>query len=394
MKDFWAEELQNQRKSKLKKLSILIIFIILICVIATLIIIYMINLDFRIWCDENVLIKEVKQENTKSIELDGDENAQVYAYDKYICIFRKKELEIYNKVGTKIATLNIDINKAVFNSAGRYLAIAEENGQKFYLIEGKEKLYNNEIEGNISQIYVNSSGYVSIVLTNTSYKSIVDIYNRDGKEMFKTNLATSRVIDVSLSRDNKFLAIAEVDLSGILVKSSIQEISIETAQKDPENAIINKYEASTDKLITNIEYQEGNSILCMYNNSIEILQNQESKEIINFDDKNLTYMSIDLDNRMLALEEVSTGEYSTETHVMITKPQTLKMKEYIIGNVAKEIYTYQNKIAINFGKELYIMNTNGILLKKYISETEINDVVITESLVGVLYRDSIQIINL
>ena len=394
MKDFWAEELQNQRKGKLKKLSILIVCIILLCAIITLILVYLFNLNFRMWCDNNVLMKEIKQDKTRTIDLDGDENIQIYAYDKYICIFRNKTLEIYNKVGTKIESIDLDINKAIFSSAGRYLAISEENGQKFYLISGKEKLFENEIEGNISQIYVNSSGYVSIVITNTGYKSIVGMYNKEGKEIFKTNLATSRVVDVSISNDSKYLAIAEIDLSGILIKSSIQIISIELAQKDPENAIINKYEASTDKLIVNIEYQEGNSILCMYNNSIEILQNQESKEIINFDDKNLTYMTIGLDNRMLVLEEISTGEYSTETHVMITNPKTLKTKEYIIENVSKEIYTYQNKIAINFGKELYIMNTNGILLKKYVSETEINDVIITDSLVGVIYRDSIQIINL
>ena len=262
------------------------------------------------------------------------------------------------------------------------------------MISGKEKLFENEIEGNIEQIYVNQSGYVSIVITNAGYKSIVGMYNKEGTEIFKTNLATSRVVDVTVSNDSKYLAIAEVDLSGILIKSSIQVISIELAQKEPEKAIINKYEASTDKLIINIEYQEENSILCMYNDSIEILQKEESKEIINFNNKNFAYMTIGLDNRMLVLEEISTGEYSTETHVMITNPQTLKTKKYIIENVSKEIYTYQNKIAINFGKELYIMNTNGILLKKYVSDTEINDVIITDSLVGVIYRDSIQIINL
>ena len=394
MKDFWVEELQNQRKVKLKKLSICILLVILVLIIIALVIIYMCNFEFRKWCDEHILMKEIQQENTRTIELDGDENVQIYAYDKYICIFNKKELAIYNKVGTKLETLDIDINKAIFNSSGRYLIIAEEEGQKFYLIAGKEKLYENEIEGTISQIYVNSSGYASVVIANTSYKSIVDIYDKGGKEIFKTNLATSKVVDVNISRDSKFLAIAEVNLSGILIKSEIQIISMELAQSDPQNAIINKYEAETNKLIMNIEYQEGNSILCMYDDSIELLEETNSKEIISFKDKNLSYMTISLDNRILTLKEVSTGEYTTETHVIITNPKNLKTQEYIIDNVAKEIYTYQNKIAINFGKELYIINQNGMLLKKYLSETEINNVVITDSLVGIIYRDSIQLINL
>ena len=110
MKDFWAEELQNQRKGKLKKLSIFIVCMILLCAIITLILVYLFNLNFRMWCDNNILIKEIKQDKTRNIDLDGDENIQIYAYDKYICIFRNKTLEIYNKVGTKIESIDLDIN--------------------------------------------------------------------------------------------------------------------------------------------------------------------------------------------------------------------------------------------------------------------------------------------
>ena len=60
----------------------------------------------------------------------------------------------------------------------------------------------------------------------------------------------------------------------------------------------------------------------------------------------------------------------------------------------KSIKTSDNKIAINFGTELHIIDKNGILLKKYISETEINDIVMTDALVGIVYKDKIQIINL
>ena len=137
MKDFWAEELQNQRKGKLKKLAILITFFIIVIAFLVLIAVYMWNMDFRRWCDDNILIKEVLEENAKTIELDSNENAKVYAYDKYICIFRKKTLEFYNRSGNKIDALEIDINNPVFVSAGDYIAISEEQGQKFYLICGR-----------------------------------------------------------------------------------------------------------------------------------------------------------------------------------------------------------------------------------------------------------------
>ena len=122
------------------------------------------------------------------------------------------------------------------------MAISEEDGQKFYLICGKEKLFESSVEGEILQINVSRSGYVSIIISNASYKSIVEIFNKSGKEVFRTNLVTSRVVDVSISQDGKYLAIAELDLSGIIIQSSIQIISMEMAQTKPAEAMLYKYE--------------------------------------------------------------------------------------------------------------------------------------------------------
>ena len=63
-------------------------------------------------------------------------------------------------------------------------------------------------------------------------------------------------------------------------------------------------------------------------------------------------------------------------------------------DVAKSIVTSENKIAINFGTELHIINKDGILLKKYISEKEMNDIVMAEGIIGIVNKDRIQIINL
>ena len=394
MKDFWAEELQNQQKSKVGKTILLVMILLIIIAIMVFISIYFINTEFRNWCDENVLRKEVLQEDTKYIELEGDENTQVYAYDKYICVFRKKTLEFYNKVGTLVDKTELDINKAVFVSAGRYMAICEENGQKFYLISGREKIYENQVEGNITQINVSRTGYISVVISNPSYKSIIDVYNRKGKEIFKTNLVTARVADISISQDGKYLAIAEVDLSGIIISSSIQIVSMELAQTNPEEAMLYKYEAPTDKLIMNIEYQEQNKLICMYDDSIEILQDKTSDSLLELENQKLAFMTIELNNRIVLLEEVSTGEYTADTKVRVINPKTLKEREYISKDVVKAIETSENKIAINFGTELHIISKNGILLRKYISEIEINDIVMAEGIIGIVYKDKIQIINL
>ena len=238
------------------------------------------------------------------------------------------------------------------------------------------------------------SGYISIVISNTSYKSIVDVFDINGKEVFRTNLVSSRVADVSISQDSKYLAIAEVDLSGILIQSKIQVVSMELAQTNPNEAILYKYEAPTDELIMNIEYQEQNKLICMYNDRIEMLQENTSTKLAEFENRQLTFTTIQLNNGIVLVEEISAGGYTADTNINITNTISSKSRQYVTKNVAKSIKTSDNKIAINFGTELHIIDKNGILLKKYISETEINDIVMTDALVGIVYKDKIQIINL
>ena len=119
--DFWAGELQNRRKSRITKLIILSLILLLIIAIIVMFIIYYNNVEFRTWCDENVIKKEILQDDVKTIEINKNDNVQVYAYDKYICILQKKKIDFYNRVGSKVGSIDIDIVNAEFVSAGRYL---------------------------------------------------------------------------------------------------------------------------------------------------------------------------------------------------------------------------------------------------------------------------------
>lgn len=125
-----------------------------------------------------------------------------------------------------------------------------------------------------------------------------------------------------------------------------------------------------------------------------MLQENTSTKLAEFENRQLTFTTIQLNNGIVLVEEISAGGYTADTNINITNTISSKSRQYVTKNVAKSIKTSDNKIAINFGTELHIIDKNGILLKKYISETEINDIVMTDALVGIVYKDKIQIINL
>ena len=69
-------------------------------------------------------------------------------------------------------------------------------------------------------------------------------------------------------------------------------------------------------------------------------------------------------------------------------------KQYTADSVTKEIYTYGDIIALNLGTEIEFINKGGWLVKRYVAEQEITNIVVSDNIAGIIYRDSIEIINL
>lgn len=385
--------IKKEKKINKKRLIIAIIILLLIITAVTLFIIYCVNANFRKWTDKNILQKEIKQGNTISIEFNAENSSTIYAFNKYIVTIENKILKIYNSLGTEEASITTDITNPIFDASGKYLVVAESNGQSIYLLEDTKTLWSNKIEGKITQVKVNENGYVGAVLSDISYKNIVNVFKTDGKSLFKTYIASNKVVDITISRNNQFLAIAEVDLSGVLIQSSIKIIDTIKAKTEPNSSIVNTYSAEIGKLITNIEYQNKERLLCVYSDSIEVFEENNRERLKNLDDSKVAFASIELKNNLVTLEEKNT-ESNTSTCANITNTSNKKVKTYETEEIAKEIFTHENVIALNFGTELHIINTNGWLIKKYISEQEINKVVISNKIVGIIYRNKIEIVDL
>ena len=378
---------------KTKKIPIFFIVLLIIIIITTSIL-YICQENFRNWVDINILRKDITEEDIIAIDLDTGKSNQVYVYNKYIAILNNQVIKLYNNYGEELSSIEVNINKALFDSSDKYLAIAENGGGEIYLILDKTYLWSNKTEGEILQIHVNRNGYVAIITKDRTYKSILTLYNSDGTQLFRSYFSDTRIIDVSISNDNKYIAIGEIDSSGVLIKSNVKILSVEDAKKGKENAIFYTYSSDDGKLLTNVKYQSKGQIACMYDNSINVIQNEENKQILNIDDKQITFMSVNLSNHAVYVEEEKKGVFNTNSHVNIINTQNNKVCTYNLEEVIKSLYSNQNIIAVNVGTEIYFLNTNGWLIRKYSTKQEITNVVFSRYLAGVVYKDRIVIINL
>lgn len=393
MRDFWKEP--KEKKVNKKKVLITIIAIILILFLVIISAIYINNKSVRVWIDKNIFRKEVIQNNLPTIELNESDTQSVYAFNKYIGVLCKNQFTIYDNSGNKQEDLNIEITNPIFKSNGRHLVIAEEKGQKIYLITDKSIVWEKSIEGNISNVEVNKNGYVAITIVDTSYKTVIAVYDNVGNWLFNSNLSTTRVVSTSLSNDNKYLALAEIDTSGTQIQSSIKIMSIEDGKNNPKNSIKKTYNSEKGELLTEIKYQEKDKLLCMYTDKINVIKTDETIETISENkDKKVSFTSINLSNAAVVLEEKSTGLFTADSIISVINTDNKNTITYTTEAVTKEIYTYDNVIGLNLGAEVEFINTSGWLIKKYTAEQEITNIVLSNSLAGIVYRDKIELINL
>ncbi len=393
MEDFFKET--EEKKINKKKIIAIIAVLVLIALVIATILLYNLNFGARQWIDKNIFRKEVFQNTSNTIELDSDANTSIYAFNRYIGILNKNTFKIYNSLAKQEKELYLEISSPVYTSSNRFLVVAEKGGNKVYSIEDKDIKWENTVQGTIHQVHNNKNGYVAVVTSDNTHKTVIVVYNTEGTELFNAYLSSTRTVDVSISNDNKYLAIAEIDTSGTMIQSKIKIISIDKAQKkDEDSAIIKTYDCDNNKLITNIKYQEKNKLVCMFADSIHIIENENDNILIDNTDKKITFTSIDLENNIVNIEEQSTGLFTANSILNIINVNNNNNLTYTSSEVTKDIYTYENMIALNLGSEIDFVNTSGWLSKKYIANQEITNIVLSNSIAGIIYRDKIEIINL
>lgn len=387
------EEYQIKRELNIRKIIITSIIVILIIAIIVIFSLYIAEENFRKWADINILRKDITSEDVVTIDLSVDKNNQIFCYNKNICILKEKNLKIYNASGENTTDISVDINTALFASNDKYLAIAEKRGQEFCVISDKSYLWKQKVDGEILQINVNKNGYIALVTTDTTYKSIITIYDSNGTQLLRNYLSSTRVIDVSISNDNKYVAFAEMDTSGTLIQSNIKVISIEKAKTNSEESIIYTKEAEASKMIIKIQYQEKDELICVYNNSINMIKDEKETELISVD-STMTFISGNLNNNIAYIKEEETGIFNSNSILNIINTSNNQKYTYKFDEIAKEMYSYGNIIGINIGTEIYFISTNGMLIKKYTSNQEITNVIISNDIAIIIYKDRLEIINL
>lgn len=384
----------SKKKINKKRLAILIVIMTLVLLFIIITALYTSNRDFRNFMDKYILQKDITDENVAVIDIDYDSNTNIIPYGRYICILAENNLEQYNSSGKKEQEVKIEINNPIYDTNGRYLVIGEKDSQKLYLISGTQIIWEKNVDGNLSKVTVNRSGYVSTIISGTSYKSVIVTYDDKGNELFKSYLSNTTAIDARISQDNNYLGYAEINTSGTVIQSNVKIISVKEAAEKNTEPVFN-YAAPQNSLILRLKYQEKNRLICVYDDSIHMIESNVDVKLMDLqEDKKITFGGAQLTNCIYRMVEESTGPFTANTNVEVYNIATQKESTYLVEGVVKQVANYDNIMALNLGSEVDFINTNGWLIKRYTSRQEIRNIVICDGIAGIIYRDKIELVNL
>lgn len=371
-----------------KKLFILITIALLLILFMVFSILYSKNASVRGFFDMYIFKKNITEGTLPKISYS---DCDVFAFNNYIVTLGNNVLTFYNKSASSVGSLELEISAPLFASCGNYLCIAEKNGSKIYLIHNKVIVWQKDIEGNISNISLNKNGYVSVSISNTSYKTICKLFSDTGTELFTNFLSKTYVVDSAISSDNKYLALAIVDSSGITISSSINLISIADAINGSSSSVQYAYTAPTDSLVVNIEFCD-NTLICIYDNHIDAISNNSCNELTNFQNSNIIFA--DVNNKLIQIEKKSSGLFSSKFELQIVNSKDNSKKSYEFEKEPKTIDVCENVIAINFGTEALFINNSSWLIKDYSASQEINSIILSDNLAGIVFKDKIEFLSL
>lgn len=389
MKKYSLEKFKENKKNKrMIKFTGAVIIATVILIIVSL---YLAHRGFRSFVDTYILRKEISEENASSVSIDTENLSLIYAYDKSLVIYVDGSVNFYNTEAKKTGSIEITLSKPIADSESKYLALGDYGSQKVCLIKSNNLVWQKDVEGRISKISVNKKGYVAVSITGATYESIVMLFKPNGDLLFSKYIS-NYVMDIDISEDSKYMAIAEIDNSRLIPATRIEMVSIEKAITDAKEATINTYEADNNELLSGIKFQEKNQLLCNFDKYVLKMTEKANDKIYEISDLT-AYVDVNLKKGFMRIDKEKSSVFKSDYRLKINNNKGSE-KIYIIEGSVKDVVSKDKKIAINLGDQAIFVKDNGWLSKRYVSKHEIKNILVTEKIGVIIYKNKIAIINL
>ena len=132
----------------------------------------------------------------------------------------------------------------------------------------------------------------------------------------------------------------------------------------------------------------------MFNSYVQKVGVDSNERIYDITDKDM-FVDINLNETIAIIDKQSSGLFSYEYEILLKNTKSKSESLYILDSDLPKIMSASGDyFALDLGNEIRIVSSKGWLIKKYTSNNQIKNIVIGDSIAGVIYKNKIEIIDL
>ena len=322
------------------------------------------------------------QKDFKTIDISSGE--QVYTYDSYIYIYGKAGIKIM-KDQNIILEDNFSLENPYVVTSYDKIAICDNNGKVARIYSNSGHMYTINTVNNILGFTINKNGFLSIILKNDNNYQI-DIYNKDGDNIYSIkdiSYDQGVPVGISISQDNKVLAVSYIQTTSATVDSNIVFYSIQ------DNKLFGGF-IKQEQVAGIIKFVDDSNLVCVSDKEIFIIKSnsaqnsEQSKEIYKKPLNNVLNDVKFLDGIGYLVcygQSILNSEEAMEENTLVFYNQSGGEigKYYKKGQSITNITANKYGAIVEEGRLFTAINTSGKKIWEYQATQDIKDVIFYEN---------------
>lgn len=199
-------------------------FKVLICI---LLFIFLLNFCFSFVASKKDTYIDVSK--NKIYQIETSRNHDFFIYGNNLLMVSNERITCINSRGAVLWESTVSFNNPIVKTAGKYIAIAEQDGTKIMLVSRGNVLCDFDSSGNIFTVDVNHKGFFTVVESESGYRNKLAVYNSSGKLIYTWKISDSYVLTSDVSGSGRFLAVSMVDTSQSGVRGILSLVDMHSA---------------------------------------------------------------------------------------------------------------------------------------------------------------------
>ena len=131
----------------------------------------------------------------------------------------------------------------------------------------------------------------------------------------------------------------------------------------------------------------------MFDSYIQKISGLSDEKICDITNEDIL-VDVNLENNIVKVEKETSGLFSYQYQISLKNTIGKSDSMYVLENdIPKKMQVTKNLICVTLLNEVKIISSKGWLIKSYVTNTGIQDIVIGTNIVGIVYNNKIEIIN-